>query len=87
VPHESALETAAGRQRSRCFAPSPAPVERLRRAALERLAANQPIDPNVPDVWVSPDAHADAVLRRHGISHVNAARLQLHVVRAAEPAR
>ena len=46
-----------------------------RRGRLERLAANEPVDPNDPDGWRSRDAHAQAVLHRHGRGKLSATRL------------
>ena len=77
-----ARETDAGRQLQRCFPRWGRALEHLRRAALDRLAANHPIDPNDPDTWRSSDEHAHAVLRRHGQSRIAARRLQMSAVRA-----
>ena len=49
--------------------------------ALLELAANRPIDPNDTSAWVNDDAHAAAVLRRHGIADVSTARLELRAAR------
>ena len=66
----SARETDAGRQLQRCFPRWSRAFEHLRRTALMRLADNQPVDPNDADSWHSRDAHAQAVLRRHGLAQV-----------------
>src|SRR4051794_17228573 len=71
----STLATAALRQFARCFAAGQVPLELLRRDALQALADDRPVDPNDPLTWTSTDAHATAVLRRHGIGRVDAARL------------
>jgi hypothetical protein len=77
-----ARETDAGRQLQRCFPRWTRTLEHLRLAALERLAANQPVDPNDPDTWRSSDEHAQAVLRRHGVGRIHAGRLAMSAVRA-----
>ena len=67
--------TDATSQLLRCF---PRWTPRARAAdlrTLERLAANEPVDPNDPDGWRSRDAHAQAVLHRHGKGKVSATRL------------
>ena len=63
------------RQLRRCFPRWTRMLEQLTSQALTRLAENQPIDPNDPDAWRNRDAHAEAVLRRHGLARVNASRL------------
>lgn len=78
---EHALETDAGRQLSRCFGNAGAPIRDLRADALFELAANRPIDPNDSSAWIDSDAHAAAVLRRHGITDIRLTRLQLHAIR------
>ena len=50
----------------RCFPSWTRALEQLTLRTLERLAANEPVDPNDPDAWRSRDAHAQAVLHRHG---------------------
>ena len=75
-----AAETDAGRQLARCFARWPRVLERVRLATLRRLAANRPVDPNDPDVWRSRDEHAQAILRRHGLTRLGAGRLTLAAV-------
>ena len=57
-------------------------LEHLSWRALTRLAANEPVDPNDPDSWRSPDAHAQIVLRRHGITGLDSTRLTMEAVRA-----
>jgi len=76
-----ALETDAGRQFARCFGAHGTPLGSMRPGALLRLADNQAVDPNDTDAWSNADAHAGAVLRRHGITTVSPARLELHAVR------
>ena len=49
---------------------------------MRRLADNQPVDPNDPDAWRSRDEHAHAVLRRHGLTTLNAGRLTMAAVGA-----
>jgi hypothetical protein len=48
--------------------------------ALVRLAANEPVDPNDPDMWESRDEQAQVVLRRHGLTTVKAGRLTMATV-------
>ncbi len=60
----------AGKQCTSCRA-----FEQLTSRALARLAASEPVDPNDRDVWRSRDAHAQAVLHRHGLGKVSATRL------------
>ncbi len=50
--------------------------------ALVRLAGNEPVDPNDPDIWESRDEQAQAVLRRHGLTNLKAGRLTLAAVNA-----
>jgi hypothetical protein len=70
-----ARETEAAAQLMRCFPRWSRALEQLTSLALERLADNEPLDPNDPDVWGSRDAHAQAVLHRYGQGKVSAARL------------
>src|SRR5947209_19231939 len=70
-----AAQTDATAQLRRCFPDWRSPLEQLSSQALGRLAGNEPIDPNDPDAWRSHDAHAQAVLHRHGQSSVSATRL------------
>ena len=74
-----ALDTNAGRQLARCFGAHGAPVGSLRETARRRLAANLPVDPNAPRPGPTPTA-SRAVLRRHGITKLNASRLELRAV-------
>ena len=67
--------TDATLQLLRCFPSWSRALERLTSRALERLAANEPVDPNDPDGWRHRDAHAQAVLHRHGKGKVSATRL------------
>ena len=59
----------------RCFPSWTRALEQLTLRTLERLAANEPVDPNDPDGWRSRDAHAQAVLHRHGEGKLSATRL------------
>ena len=68
-------DTAAAAQLRRCFPRWRSALEHLTSQALTRLADNQPIDPNDPDAWRSRDAHAQAVLHRHGHGSTSATRL------------
>jgi hypothetical protein len=70
-----ARETDAGRQLARGFLSWSRALDHLRLPALRRLAENQPVDPNDPDTWRGRDEHAQAVLRRHGITRLDAHRL------------
>ena len=72
-----ARETDATRQLQRCFPRWLKALENLSWPALVRLAGNEPVDPNDRGAWESRDAHAKAVLRRHGLTHQNVARLSL----------
>ena len=38
------------------------------------------MDPNDPDVWRSRDEHAQAILRRHGLTQLSAGRLTLAAI-------
>jgi hypothetical protein len=73
-------ESDAGRQFARCFARWPRVLEHVRLAALRPLAANRPVNPNDPDVWHSRDEHAQAILRRHGLTKLSAGRLTLAAI-------
>ncbi|MGB0092326.1 MAG: hypothetical protein WBP81_07315, partial [Solirubrobacteraceae bacterium] len=68
-------QTDATRQLQRCFPRWSRALEHLAWRALVRLAANEPVDPNDPDMWASRGQHAQAVLRRHGLTNTNAGRL------------
>ena len=59
----------------RCFPSWTRALEQLTLRTLERLAANEPVDPNDSDGWRSRDAHAQAVLHRHGKGKLSATRL------------
>ena len=65
LENRARLTDATG-QLLRCFPCWTRALEQLTSRALERLARNEPLDPNDPDVWRSRDAHAQAVLHRHG---------------------
>ena len=67
--------TDATLQLLRCFPSWTRALEQLTFRTLERLAANEPVDPNDPDGWRSRDAHAQAVLHRHGKGKLSATRL------------
>ena len=67
--------TDATSQLLRCFPSWTRALEQLTSRTLERLAANEPVDPNDPDGWRNRDAHAQAVLHRHGKGKVSATRL------------
>ena len=43
-------------------------VRTLSWQALVQLSGNEPVDPNDRDTWRIADEHAQAVLRRHGIT-------------------
>jgi len=78
----TARETDAARQLQRCFPRWARALEHLTWRALVRLAANEPVDPNDPDIWRSADDHAQGVLRRHQLAGITTSRLTLHAVRA-----
>ncbi len=67
--------TDATLQLLRCFPSWTRALEQLAFRTLERLAANEPVDPNDPDGWRNRDTHAQAVLHRHGKGKLNATRL------------
>jgi hypothetical protein len=67
--------THATLQLSRCFPGWTRALEQLTVRTLERLAANEPVDPNDPDAWRNRDAHAQAVLHRHRKGKLSATRL------------
>ena len=67
--------TDAAGQLLRCFPRWTRALEQLTAPALGRLAGNEPLDPNDPEVWRSRDAHGQAVLHRHGEGTVSASRL------------
>jgi len=69
--------TDAARQLQRCFPRWARAFEHLSQRALIRLRANEPVDVNDPDMWASREAHAQAVLRRHGLTTLNAGRLSM----------
>ncbi len=75
-----ALDTDAGRQLARCFASGEVSIRLLGAHTLRRLSANDPVDANDPATWTDADAHAAAVLRRHGITGVRTTRLELHAI-------
>lgn len=65
----AARESDAGRQLARSLARWTRALEHLRLPALRRLADNRPVDPNDAGAWRSRDEHAQAVLRRPGITN------------------
>ena len=72
---ERARQTDAWAQLARCFPRHRNAAEWFTRAALERLANNEPVDPNDRYSWRSAELHARGVLRRHGYSKVEASSL------------
>ena len=76
-----ARSTDAARQLQRCFPRWAAAFEHLSWRALVRLASNEPVDPNDRDAWRTADEHAQAVLRRHGIT-LNPRHLTLTAIQA-----
>lgn len=85
---ERARESAATRQLERCLPRWQEMLDRLRLPALERLAANEPVDPNDVEAWqgssrlANPEAAAQAVLHRHGVRRVEVHRLTRSAVQA-----
>jgi hypothetical protein len=77
--HEALIATAtasaAWAQLVRCFPRWQGATRRLHSRALRRLAANNPVDPNDTASWCSSDAHATAVLRRHGVTTLDSMKL------------
>ena len=69
-------------QLQRCFPRWTRALEHLTARALERLARNEPVDPNDPEIWRSRDAHAQAVLHRHGLGKASATRLTSSAITA-----
>ena len=59
----------------RCFPGWTRALEQLTFRTLERLGANEPVDPNDSDGWRNRDAHAQAILHRHGKGKLSATRL------------
>ena len=74
--------TDAARQLQRCFPRWTKALDHVAWRALVRLATNEPVDPNDPDVWQSRDEQAQGVLRRHGLTTVKAGRLTMTAVGA-----
>ena len=79
-----ARTTDATGQLLRCFPRWSRALEQLTSQALGRLAGNEPVDPNDPDVWRSRDAHAQAVLHRHGHGKVSADPTHVRRARCAD---
>jgi hypothetical protein len=75
-------QTDATRQLQRCFPRWSNALDQLAWRALVRLAANEPVDPNDPDMWTSREQHAQAVLRRHGLTDASARRLSASAIAA-----
>jgi Helicase conserved C-terminal domain len=71
----------AARQLQRCLPRWGKALEHLSWRSLRRLAANEPVDPNDRDAWRTADEHAQAVLRRHGIT-LNPRHLTLPAIQA-----
>jgi hypothetical protein len=69
-------------QLQRCFPRWTRALEHLTARALDRLARNEPVDPNDLEIWRSRDAHAQAVLHRHGHGKASAARLTSSAITA-----
>ena len=69
-------------QLQRCFPHWTRALEHLTARALDRLARNEPVDPNDAEIWRSRDAHAQAVLHRHGLGRASAARLTSSAITA-----
>ena len=72
---ETASETAAYQQLTRCFSRWARLGEQLSDEAVQRLARNEAIDPNDPGSWRNESTHAAAVLRRHGLAKIDPYRL------------
>ena len=77
-----ASQTDATAHLRRCFPRWTRLLEQLTMDALAHLARNEPVDPNDPDVWRSRDAHAQAVLHRHGHGGTSATRLTTAAIAA-----
>ena len=69
-------------QLQRCFPRWSRALEHLTARALDRLARNEPVDPNDPEIWRSRDAHAQAVLHRHALGKASATRLTSSAITA-----
>ena len=79
---DRAAATQAWAQLARCFPHWRSAKRNLHSRALRRLAANKPVDPNDKANWSSSDAHATAVLRRHGMSTIDSLKLSDSAVTA-----
>jgi hypothetical protein len=79
---DRARRTDAAAQLLRCFPHWSRALEQLTARALDRLAGNRAVDPNDAEVWRSRDAHAQAVLRRHGQAGTSATRLTSSAIAA-----
>ncbi len=69
-------------QLQRCFPRWTRALEHLTARTLDRLARNEPVDPNDPEIWRSRDSHAQAVLHRHGLGKASATRLTSSAITA-----
>jgi hypothetical protein len=78
----TARDSAAARQLQRGFPFWRRAFDHLTSRALVRLTANEPVNPNDPDIWRSANEHAQAVLRRHRLAGISTSRLTLNAVRA-----
>ena len=74
--------TDATAQLLRCLPRWSRALEHLTARALERLARNEPVGPNDPDAWRNRDAHAQAVLHRHGKGKLSATCLSSAAITA-----
>lgn len=54
----------------RCFPTWRTVLRWVHSGAQRRMAAGEPVDPNDPSTWLGLEAHAQAVLRRHGLSKI-----------------
>ena len=84
---DRAGDSDAARQLQRCAPHWQRLLEQLRVPLLNRLADNEPVDPNDPDIWCTTDsawngeqAVAEVVLRRHGITNIKVNRLTADAV-------
>lgn len=75
-----ATATAAWSQLARCFPHWRGAKHKLHSRALRRLAADEPVDPNDTATWENTDAHATAVLRRHGVTTLSSSGLSERAV-------
>ena len=78
---EQARGTGAALQLRRCCPSAVRVLESLSWRALTRLVANEPWSSTTPTAGAAPDAHAQIVLRRHGITGLDSTRLTMEAVR------